>query len=796
MKKRIISTTNSLLFLLLLVGVANAGNDRLRTVSLPAHMGEDSFFIFDFAKGVKRYTPANADSEDIFEGQGDIGCAWYADMGELEIASGFAVVLGEKELKELSNRNPGDFIKESEVFLLKFRLKDYILLRTMRGDHALLRIDNVVRIKKRDEEQVIMSWILNPGENKPFLKEDIKLLYDPKPKPDPIIGITTINSLTDDEPTVFSFDKKEVIAFGMHEKDMETEEALLKYQETLQGLGDISYEYFNASGKVMINIASTAFGVIGRGSLCDFGEIDLADKIPQGTKRETCCCFNAEYGTILGFKTHSGKYVLLRIEDISEKGLRFRWICQPDGTAIFPKVGPLPDEKPIPPPNQEELNIQLENLAWDSGKLSDAEVEQEFKRLIQAGAAINDDGYDHASHPLSNAAQKGSIKMANLLIDAGADIDQSKAIFWAIYRGRYDICKLLIDHGADLTCDLNGTSVLQEAIRVKNRNEDIIRLLREHGAGAESIYDMVELGDKEAIRDMVKKGISVNGRGGITPLQFAAQRGDADMCKLLLELGADASLKSEENTVSLKFAVGSGDLDTVKVLLEKASFAEKSKGLLAAISKHNAEMLKMILNSVENPLALIKHDEKMLDFYLVRLIRHDEMKILMENGLEMQLWTAARLGMLEIIDKHIKSGMAIDSLSPKNLSDNTLTPLQLAVEANQVNAAKLLLEYGANPNVIDEPRGHTTPLRWAVEEGNAAMVSLLLSHGAIVGKDLEYDDGLLLRAVVENRYEIVELLLKAGANPNCPPEDKYDTTLLEEAHDAKMKKILKKYGAK
>ena len=229
--------------------------------------------------------------------------------------------MNEVSLKELINRKPGKLVKELEAFALEFRLKDYILLRTIRGNYALLRIDGVEEIKKKDEERVVISWILNPGDNENFRKEDIKLLYDPKQKPEVITGVTLINSLTEDEPTAFSFDKQELVLFEMHEEDIKIEQDMVKYYKVLQSIGDISYRY-NKPGRGEINISSETFGVIGRGSLRDFAETDLAPKIHKGL----FTYFKAKYGTILSIKTLEGKYALIRIEEISKKGLHFSWI--------------------------------------------------------------------------------------------------------------------------------------------------------------------------------------------------------------------------------------------------------------------------------------------------------------------------------------------------------------------------------------------------------------------------------------------------------------------------------------
>ena len=608
------------------------------------------------------------------------------------------------------------------------------------------------------------------------------------------MGVSTIHSIYGKDAAVFSFKTREVVPVETVDPDeCKSREGLQEFNKKIEriiGKGDLRYTYFQCPS---LDVSSRNEVMLGIGSMSAFADRDFA---AENIVRRPWP--DVKIGAVTLLRTLDGKYAIIRIEEFNADSITFQWAYQPDGSAVFPKLKPIIEEKQPPPPTNKEINFELLKLVECSSKLSKEKVVSEFQRLIRAGADVNTRPV--TTTPLSLAAEMGSLEMVKLLIEAGADMDESNALINAIDYGRYDIFKYLVEQGADIIMETESEwTPIQAALRAEVKNDEIIKYLKEHGADEASLHVAVDINNIEGVKKLIKNGADVNAHGerGLTPLHIAAKKGNTNMCKLLLELGADTSLeRNGECIIALELAVDSGDLDTVKVLLEKASFVEKSKGLYNAISKHNPEILKMILSSVENPLALIKHDGEMLDYYVVRFIRHDEMKILMENGLEVQLWTAARFGMLEIIDKHIKSGMAVDSLSPDDIPEHALTPLQLAVEADQVNAAKLLLEYGANPNVIDEPRGATTPLRWAVEKGNAAMVSLLLSHGAIVGKDMEYDDNLLVNAVVYDRYEIVELLLKAGANPNYPPKDGYDETLLEEAHDAKMKKILEKYGAK
>lgn len=64
------------------------------------------------------------------------------------------------------------------------------------------------------------------------------------------------------------------------------------------------------------------------------------------------------------------------------------------------------------------------------------------------------------------------------------------------------------------------------------------------------------------------------------------------------------------------------------------------------------------------------------------------------------------------------------------LEQNGYTPLHIVAKKNQIDIATVLLNYGAESNVLTKQG--VTPLHLASEEGHADMAALLLSKGAHV----------------------------------------------------------------
>ena len=93
---------------------------------------------------------------------------------------------------------------------------------------------------------------------------------------------------------------------------------------------------------------------------------------------------------------------------------------------------------------------------------------------------------------------------------------------------------------------------------------------------------------------------------------------------------------------------------------------------------------------------------------------------------EDNLWGAARTGDLDGIKRYLSEGAEINELSP----DTNISALSWATMMGETEAAKLLIERGADLNVRQEDGG--TPLHIAVALGRAEIAELLIKKGADV----------------------------------------------------------------
>ena len=122
---------------------------------------------------------------------------------------------------------------------------------------------------------------------------------------------------------------------------------------------------------------------------------------------------------------------------------------------------------------------------------------------------------------------------------------------------------------------------------------------------------------------------------------------------------------------------------------------------------------------------------------------------------------AVKLGDLKLLQKILEG----DPSSINKPDENSMTPLHLAIDLADLKAASLLLEKGADVNLINYKK--ETPLHVAANKGNAEAVKLLLKYDAdITLREMRDRIPLFLACNWGNDLETVRLLIEAGSDVN------------------------------
>ena len=118
------------------------------------------------------------------------------------------------------------------------------------------------------------------------------------------------------------------------------------------------------------------------------------------------------------------------------------------------------------------------------------------------------------------------------------------------------------------------------------------------------------------------------------------------------------------------------------------------------------------------------------------------------------LLAAASHGDVSEVQRLINEGADVQ------LGDNAgWPPIIWAAREGHNEVVKLLLEHGANPNVVETGNSNMTPLHWAATSDNVDCVRMLLENGADVNRSTTYGYTALMMAANSASPQLVQLLL-------------------------------------
>lgn len=103
------------------------------------------------------------------------------------------------------------------------------------------------------------------------------------------------------------------------------------------------------------------------------------------------------------------------------------------------------------------------------------------------------------------------------------------------------------------------------------------------------------------------------------------------------------------------------------------------------------------------------------------------------------------------------------------LTNDSDSPLMLAILSNRLDIVQLLLSYGAYMQHTNKEGA--SALHLAAAQGDAAIVRALVSHGAWLELEDAEGESPLFYAIREAHLEVVKALLEAGASPAHPNND-------------------------
>ena len=119
--------------------------------------------------------------------------------------------------------------------------------------------------------------------------------------------------------------------------------------------------------------------------------------------------------------------------------------------------------------------------------------------------------------------------------------------------------------------DVSGTNCSGEVGTFTCFNLKITRVIYVATNGATPLYFAAEDGEVEVVRALVEAGANLNQvvlTDGATPLCIAAQNGEVEVVRALVEAGADINQAITDGATPLYIAAQKGEVEVVHVLVE------------------------------------------------------------------------------------------------------------------------------------------------------------------------------------------------------------------------------------
>jgi len=305
---------------------------------------------------------------------------------------------------------------------------------------------------------------------------------------------------------------------------------------------------------------------------------------------------------------------------------------------------------------------------------------------------------DYGSTPLSEAAVVGNPVVVKKLLQAGADVespnaDGQTALMIVSRTSNLEVAKLLLDHGASVNAreQWHGQTALMWA--AAENQPTMVRLLLKHHAHVD---------ERSALSHFERQVTSeprmqARPAGGFTPLLYAARKGCLDCARYLVAAGADVNLTDPDGVTPLLLATLNFNFDVAALLVKSGAEVDKwdfwgRSPLYTAVDMNTLP----VGGRADRPSTSTTTALQLIDMLL---------QAGANPNLQLKLFPPYR---------SLRDDRGADQL----LTVGT-TPLLRAAKAGDIEAMRLLLAHGANPNL--PTAAGITPLMAAAGNGSSGL---------------------------------------------------------------------------
>ena len=434
---------------------------------------------------------------------------------------------------------------------------------------------------------------------------------------------------------------------------------------------------------------------------------------------------------------------------------------------------------------------------------------QMAQALIAAGAKINTPNR-YGITPLLQASRTGDTALIDVLLKAGADLkvthhDGETALMAASRAGSTDGVKLLLEAGADPNLEENYQEETALMWAAAEGHAAVVKTLLAAGADPNR---------KARLTTITERKHADHPTGGLTALMFAVRHGHTEAAKALMAGGADPGVTNGDGATALIVAIVNDRFDLAATLLELGASANDGS-LYFAADMHDAttdmrardgsrlradhpnklsalDLVKLLLERGADPNKAVTgqlHSTTLCcgeeinasPFYRAAVASDVEvLKLMLAHGAQVE-WSPsevkkgagggrgnANVGRTPIMvtmnggrGAAFAAGPGFERLGPP--------PFREPANRDPVDAAKVLLAAGANPN-HKAPDG-STPLHTAVAARQVGIIRALAAAGA--------------RFDAVNKDNMTPLQLAEKPEPPPPPGNNTDSRVYRPRRDTR-----------
>jgi len=433
------------------------------------------------------------------------------------------------------------------------------------------------------------------------------------------------------------------------------------------------------------------------------------------------------------------------------------------------------------------------------------------------------------------AASDGDLGQVQELLDTGVDVDTrsddagTTPLGWACVRGDIAMAEMLLEHGADPNI-VNVHGVRPIHVAIEKAPYEIIAMLLDANADASAAWE-----------------------GGQRPLHIAAKAGRADVAAALIAHGADVDAAEDDGARPLHHAALGRSLGVARCLLEAGADAnalgshiERPALTFAIIGKDNdpkavLPMVELLLQygadprvygSLPWPPMYQAITTRQYEVAAAMLPAWGDVNVAQLDGLPLLHWACDSGTASDVAfflqhggdpngpseDRHRRAlhyavnsdddGTVCEQLiaagaDPSPADDEGTTPLHLAAFRSNIDAARVLLDDGADPTAVQVQFGYS-PLDAAISihlafsrgldvpddcpdlpEARPELMRLLVSRGSPV-----HDWNFARLALLSGDADVAIALLPLWGDPNVP--DTEGLCLLSRAAEADDEHVVRR----